>query len=86
MTRFFDSIRQSGFRRGPSRLVGGICGGLADKAGISVTVVRVLVLLSFLLPVVGVGAYLVAWILTPWQNGSIPLERFIDRLGGRETL
>ncbi|SED88456.1 PspC domain-containing protein [Ruania alba] len=86
MTRFFDSIRQVGFRRGPSRIVGGICGGLADKAGISVTLVRVLVLLSFLLPVVGLGAYLVAWILTPWQNGSIPLERFIDRLSGRDTL
>ena len=41
--------------------------------------VRVLVLVSFLLPVLGVGAYLVAWALTPWQDGTIPLERVLDR-------
>jgi hypothetical protein len=36
---------------------------------------RVLVLLSFLLPVLGVGVYLLVWVLTPWQDGTIPLER-----------
>ena len=80
--RFFDSIRNLGFRRGPGRIVGGICGGLAAAANTSVTLVRILVLVAFLLPFIGLGAYLVAWILTPWQDGSIPLERFLDRSSG----
>ncbi|WP_147916609.1 PspC domain-containing protein [Ruania zhangjianzhongii] len=79
MRSFFDSLRRLNFRRGPARIVGGICGGLAASANASVTLVRVLVLVSFLLPFIGVGAYLVVWLLTPWQDGSIPLERFLDR-------
>ncbi|UFU04248.1 PspC domain-containing protein [Ruania suaedae] len=86
MTRFFESIRRIGYRRGPGRLVGGICAGLAAQAGISVALVRVLTLVAFLLPGVGLLAYLIAWLLTPWQNGSIPLERFLDRRGGTSTV
>ena len=80
MNTFFATLRGFRFRRGPQRLVGGIAGGLADLTGLDVWIVRVLVLLSFLLPVLGVGAYLVVWALTPWQDGTIPLERV---LGGR---
>lgn len=80
MNTFFDSLRRISFRRGPRRLVGGIAGGLADRFGLDVWLVRVLVLVSFLLPVLGVGAYLVVWLLTPWQDDRIPLERV---LGGR---
>lgn len=79
MRSFFDSLRRSNFRRGPERILGGICGGLAASANTSVALVRILVLIAFLLPFVGLGAYLVVWILTPWQDGSIPLERFLDR-------
>ncbi|GAA1490474.1 hypothetical protein GCM10009626_32200 [Brachybacterium sacelli] len=61
-------------------MVAGIGGGLAEKLGLNVWLVRVLVLASFALPVLGVGAYLAAWILAPWQDGSIPAERV---LGGR---
>ncbi|MBK5249317.1 MAG: PspC domain-containing protein [Actinomycetales bacterium] len=77
MDSFFDMIRRIGFRRGPNRIVGGICGGIADQTNVSVGFVRVLVLIAFLLPVVGVGVYFVAWLLLPWQDGSIPLERFL---------
>lgn len=80
MRKLFDSIRNLGFRRGPGRLVGGIAGGLAAATGINVWLVRLLVLLSFLLPVVGIGLYLLIWVLTPWQDDSIPLEQV---LGGR---
>jgi len=74
---FFDTIRRTGFRRGPSRMLGGIAGGIAHKMGANVTVVRLLVLLAFLLPGIGIGLYLVAWLLLPWQDGSIPLERLL---------
>lgn len=75
MGKFFDSIRRTGFRRGPRRLVAGIAGGVAEKLRINVWVARLLILVSFLLPVLGIGAYLVIWVLTPWQDGRIPLER-----------
>lgn len=80
MNSIFESIRGLGFRRGPKRLVAGICGSLAEQSGLNVWLVRLLVLISFCLPVVGVAAYLVAWAVTPWQDGSIPLE---EALGGR---
>ncbi|WAC65933.1 PspC domain-containing protein [Agrococcus sp. SL85] len=75
----FDSIRSSGFRRGPSRLLAGICGGIAAKLGVSPLIVRIVTLLLFLLPVVGWGLYLVLWAVTPNQSGSIPLERWLGR-------
>lgn len=75
MNSLFDSIRKIGFRRGPGRILGGIAGGLAAVTGLNVWLVRILVLLSFLLPVLGVGAYVVVWAITPWQDGSIPLQR-----------
>ena len=67
-----------GFRRGPDRVLGGIAGGLAELPGLNVWLVRLIVLASFLLPVLGLGAYLVAWVLTPWQDGSIPLEQVVS--------
>ncbi len=78
MSSFFDSIRRTGFRRGPRRILGGICGGIAAKLGMNVTLVRVLVLLAFLLPFVGLPLYLVAWALLPWQDNTIPLERLFS--------
>lgn len=80
MSKIFDSIRSNRFRRGPGRLLGGIAGGIATVSGMNVWLVRLLVLLSFLLPVFGLGIYVVIWILTPWQDGSIPLESLF---GGR---
>lgn len=80
MKKVFDGIRSVDFRRGPSRLAGGIAGGIAAATGLNVWLVRLLVLLSFFLPVVGVGLYAVVWVLTPWRNGNIPLEQL---LGGR---
>lgn len=79
MESFFNSIRSIGFRRGPQRLLGGIAGSIAAGTGLDVWLVRLLVLLSFLLPVVSWVLYAVVWLITPWQDGSIPLQR---ALGG----
>ena len=84
MNTFFDSLRNLGFRRGPQRLVAGIGGSLAVKLGLNVWLVRFLILLSFLLPVMGLGVYLLVWVLTPWQDDSIPLEQAFG--GGRTQL
>ncbi|GAB3180665.1 hypothetical protein GCM10027060_10320 [Nesterenkonia halophila] len=75
MEHFFDTIRRIGFRRGPKRLIAGVGGSLAEKLGMNVWLVRLLLVILSLLPVVGIGSYLVIWVLTPWQDGRIPLER-----------
>ncbi len=77
MNRVFDSIRRLGFTRGPSRLVGGIAGGIAARVTTNVWLIRLLVLLSFLLPVIGWVLYVAVWVVTPWTDGSIPLERWL---------
>lgn len=84
MESFFDSIRRLGYRRGPDRLVGGICGGIAAATGVSVTLVRIGMLLAFLLPFFGIAAYLVGWLLLPWQDGTIPLERLLSPRGPQQ--
>ncbi|OAV62080.1 PspC domain-containing protein [Enteractinococcus helveticum] len=78
MNTIFDSIRHIRFRRGPQRILGGIAGGIASRFGINVWLVRLLVLVSFLLPVIGWILYVVVWIVTPWRDNSIPLERMLE--------
>lgn len=75
MRSIFNAIRSTGFRRGPNRVLAGIAGGIAEGIGINVWLARLLLLLSFLLPVIGPGLYLLVWALTPWSDGSIPVER-----------
>lgn len=51
-------------RRGEGRVIAGVCAGIADRFGISRTLVR---LLFIVFGLVGAGevAYLVLWILMP---------------------
>lgn len=77
---FFDTLRRSPVRRGPDRIVGGICGGIAARFGWNPTAVRVITLALFLVPGIGLGTYLIVWLLLPRFDGSIVLERlFSDR-------
>jgi phage shock protein PspC (stress-responsive transcriptional regulator) len=79
MNTIFDAIRSIRFRRGPQRILGGIAGGLASRFGVNVWLVRLLVLISFLLPVLGWILYALVWLLTPWRDNSIPLERMLHK-------
>lgn len=78
MNTIFDAIRSIRFRRGPQRMLGGIAGGIASRFGINVWLVRLLVLISFLLPILGWILYAIVWLLTPWRDNSIPLERMLN--------
>lgn len=80
MDKFFNSLRSMPLRRGPARMAGGVAGGIADKFGWDVSLVRIAMLLSFLLPVIGIGAYIVAWLLIPAQDGSIILQKWLRTL------
>ena len=53
-------------RRG--RVIAGVCAAVANRFGISATLVRVLTVLSFLLPGPQIIAYIVLWILIPNEN------------------
>jgi phage shock protein C len=58
-------------RRSDDRMLGGVCSGLADYAGMDVTLVRVLTVLA---AVLGFGtvivAYIVAWLLVPLDRNA----------------
>ena len=61
-----DRMRQGGLVRPRSgRVLAGVCAGLAQRFGMSATVVRVLFVVSILLPGPQVLAYIVLWIIMP---------------------
>lgn len=49
------------------RVLGGVCAALARRFGWNVTTVRVLAVLSLLLPGPQVLAYLIAWVVIPGE-------------------
>jgi phage shock protein C len=53
------------YRSRNQRMVGGVCGGLADYFNIDVTVVRVLFLILSVFGGTGLVIYLVMWIIVP---------------------
>ena len=48
-----------------NRMIAGVCSGLARRFGMSVTVVRLLFVLSCLLPGPQILIYIVLWIMIP---------------------
>jgi len=79
MDKFFDVLRSSPIKRARGGWLAGICAGIAQKFGWDVSLVRIVVLLSFLLPFIGIGTYLVAWLLLPTTDGTILLQKFVSR-------
>ena len=77
MEKFFSIVRSSPVKR-QRGWVGGVCAGLAATYGWDVSLVRIGVLLSFLLPFVGIGTYVVAWLLLPKTDGTIILQRLVS--------
>jgi phage shock protein C len=52
------------------RIIGGVCAGLAQRFGWKPTTVRVLFLLSCLLPGPQVIAYIALWIIMPSEGSA----------------
>jgi len=53
------------YRSGREKMLGGVCGGLADYFRIDVTLVRLITLLAVFMGGAGFFAYLVMWIVVP---------------------
>ena len=66
-TRIMAELRRP--RNG--RLIGGVCAALADRFGWNVSLVRLLAVLSILIPGPQVIFYIVAWVLIPGEPASI---------------
>ncbi len=78
MANLFQGIRATGFHRGPDRMLGGVCGGIARHTNTRAGFVRLLAVL-LALTVVSWVVYVAVWALTPDELGSIPLERWLGR-------
>jgi phage shock protein C len=79
METFYRVLRSSPIKRAPGGIFGGVCAGVALKFNWPVSYVRIAVLLSFLLPFMGVAVYLAAWLLLPKQDGTLALESLLNR-------
>jgi phage shock protein PspC (stress-responsive transcriptional regulator) len=77
MTRFFDAIRGVGIVRSRHRVVGGVCGGIAERTGIDPTVVRVIAVVLAIFGGIGVLLYGLAWLLLPEPDGRIHGEQVL---------
>lgn len=77
MQSFYRILRSSPIKRAPGGIVGGIAAGIARHFGWRVSYVRIAMLLSFLLPFIGLPLYLVLWLLLPTTDGTIALEKLI---------
>lgn len=75
-------IRQEWHRGFPERKIAGVCAGVAHALDLPLPVVRAGFLLLAVFPGfrgLGVGAYLVLWLLMPAEPGApSPLDRVID--------
>jgi phage shock protein C len=61
--------------RSRDRIIGGVCGGVAAYLGVDASLVRVLTVLSLLLPGPQILAYLVAWVIVPEEPAVPPPHR-----------
>jgi phage shock protein C len=52
------------------RIIGGVCAALAHRFGWDVTIVRILAVVSILLPGPQVIAYLIGWLIIPAEQHS----------------
>ena len=79
MQTLYRALRSSPIKRAPGGIVGGIAAGIAHQYGWRVSYVRIVMLLSFLLPFIGLPLYLVLWLLLPTTEGTIALEKLLKR-------
>jgi phage shock protein PspC (stress-responsive transcriptional regulator) len=59
-------------RNREEKMIAGVCAGLADEFGISVTIVRLAFVLGSLVSGMGIVIYLVLWVVMPYRDDLPP--------------
>ncbi|MBG6182349.1 phage shock protein PspC (stress-responsive transcriptional regulator) [Arthrobacter sp. CAN_A214] len=72
---FFAWLRGLGIVRAPDRWIGGVAGGLAQRTGLDVVLVRGLLVILAVFGGIGVLLYGLAWALLPEPDGRIHTEQ-----------
>jgi phage shock protein C len=62
------------YRSTSSKIVGGVCGGIAEYLGLDPTLVRIITVLLFFLPGIGLLTYIIAWIIIPLRPPDAELS------------
>ena len=76
--RLFQWIRSAQITRSQDRWIAGVCGGIADRLGVSPALVRALMLASVLLGGFGTAAYAIGWAMLPdRRTGMIEAEELM---------
>lgn len=76
LDRLFTTLRRSPVTRSQDRVVAGVCAGIAERLGVSTTIVRVATVVLALMGPAFV-LYLVAWLFLPDSQGRIRFERAV---------
>jgi phage shock protein PspC (stress-responsive transcriptional regulator) len=66
-------------RSSSNRMIGGVCGGLAEYTGIDPVIFRVVVAVATVMGGTGLLAYAVAWLVIPKEGEVSHAETFVDR-------
>ncbi|EWT06139.1 hypothetical protein N864_23995 [Intrasporangium chromatireducens Q5-1] len=73
---FYRALHRSGITRPTrDRHIAGVAAGLANRIGVSPTVVRLAFVAGVIFFGVGVAAYLALWLLLPAEDGRLHIER-----------
>lgn len=56
------------YRSRSDRMLGGVCGGIADYFNVDVVLVRLLWVLAFLAEGIGLIVYIIAWVIIPEES------------------
>jgi len=57
------------YRSGEERVLGGVCGGIAEYMNVDPVLIRLLWVISALIGGAGIIAYIIAWVIIPPNPG-----------------
>lgn len=60
------------YRTREGRMIGGVCAGLANEWGLSVTLVRLAFIVAFLVGFWSLPVYLALWVIMPLEPRALP--------------
>jgi len=60
------------YRSREDRIIGGVCGGIAEYFNIDPVLVRIIAVLTILINGIGIIAYIIAWIIIPQEPDQKP--------------